>query len=198
MAFPYSYKFNYHIENELFIDDKQVEEVINNSLKHYYNESSGEFEFESGVFGLAYSFTIVKTGGGKISMQIKSKSIVFVIFIFLLVGAFVPRIGFEGYLLFALFSSVIVYFLLFSIFSSEISKKISRILVNFEKDHTANCDGENCCPACGHELSETDLFCPNCGLRVKQNRYTKPLNLNKVGKPQIRYHYKKNDEKNRS
>ena len=50
---------------------------------------------------------------------------------------------------------------------------------------------ETKCPACGENIAENDIVCKSCGLKLKQNRYTKPLNLNqKSNGSGIKYHYK--------
>ena len=49
----------------------------------------------------------------------------------------------------------------------------------------------NKCSACGASISANHIVCPNCGLKIKQNPYTKPLDLSQknIG-DDIKYHYK--------
>ena len=198
MAFPYSYRFTYKHDNTLTIKGDDVIKVLDKFLTASKNES-GELVFESGLFGLQYAVTIDSAKDKAVTFVIKSKSAVNSILILLLLGAFIPRIGVEGFFVYAVVVFVVVYFLLFSVFSSELSGKVRAILENFEVDGIHECKGENCCPACGYELGEKDLYCPSCGLRVRQNLFTKDLNVNKYRtRPQrFNYIYKKKDEENR-
>jgi hypothetical protein len=198
MAFPYSYKFTYKHDKTLSIKGDDVIKVIDRFLPAKKNES-GELVFESGLFGMQYSVTIANTKDVAVTFIIKSKSVVNTILILLLLGAFIPKIGVEGFFIYALVVFVLIYFLFFSIFSSELSTKIEKVLSNFEIDEIKDCDRGDCCPACGYKLGENDLFCPNCGLRVKQNLFTKDLNISKYQdkSPKVKFHYKKKDEKNR-
>lgn len=53
----------------------------------------------------------------------------------------------------------------------------------------------NRCPGCGATLGIYDRDCPECGLRVRQNNYTIPLDLSKYKDKQIVYHYKETNKK---
>lgn len=47
------------------------------------------------------------------------------------------------------------------------------------------------CPACGMNISSIDLYCPDCGLKVKQNQYSIPLDTTKYKDRTVVYDYKK-------
>lgn len=52
------------------------------------------------------------------------------------------------------------------------------------------------CPACGENITKNDIMCKSCGLKIKQNRFTKPLDLQpKTNVGGIKYHYKGKEEK---
>ncbi len=198
MAFPYSYKFTYKHDNSLTIKGDEIIKVLDKLLPAKKNEN-GEFVFESGLFGLQYSVSVDSVTDRAVIFVIKSKSAVNSILILLLLGAFIPHIGVEGFFVYAVLVFAVIYFLLFSVFSSELSRRIRAVLENFEADSIHECKGENCCPACGYELGEKDLYCPNCGLRVRQNLFTKDLNVNKYRnrRQKFNYIYKKKNEENR-
>ncbi len=47
------------------------------------------------------------------------------------------------------------------------------------------------CTACGESITDLDLFCPDCGIRVKSDRNMIPVNITKYEEMVIRYEYKK-------
>jgi len=47
------------------------------------------------------------------------------------------------------------------------------------------------CPACGYEITEFDLHCPDCGIKLKQNRFSVPMDVSAFQDKTIRFHYKK-------
>ncbi|MEA2042837.1 MAG: hypothetical protein U9N85_09830 [Bacteroidota bacterium] len=51
------------------------------------------------------------------------------------------------------------------------------------------------CTACGSDLTDFDLYCPDCGIKVKQNQYSVPINLTKYQDKTVRYQYKVKERK---
>jgi predicted amidophosphoribosyltransferase len=49
---------------------------------------------------------------------------------------------------------------------------------------------EGRCSACGEALSISDVFCPECGLRIKKGKPYKPYNISKYNDKKITYYYK--------
>jgi|GEM_PF-6649925 hypothetical protein len=49
----------------------------------------------------------------------------------------------------------------------------------------------NRCPACGTFVSTIDYYCPECGLKVKQNISSMPLNITKYQNRIVKYIYTK-------
>jgi len=177
MSFPYSKTFTYNSET------KRWSNKIN-ELKNRANKGIS--------VGLDYSWKIENIDDNKIVVKISSKSVVTVIIIIILTGTLIPGINLESFLIFAVIVSYLLYFLFFSIFSSDVYSKLKPYLI---EDKIIDNGCENCCPACGSFINENDLYCPSCGLRVKQNNFTKPLDIAKLyqkeSSPRIRYIYKR-------
>lgn len=53
------------------------------------------------------------------------------------------------------------------------------------------------CPACGESLTDFDFFCPECGIRIKNDRSEIPANITNYQNSTIRYTYKKTEKKDR-
>jgi hypothetical protein len=70
-------------------------------------------------------------------------------------------------------------------FDFENSEKLTRLQKEWMKDVFR-------CPACGAYVSEIDLNCPDCGLKVKQNRNSIPLNITKFKDRIVKYNYHEN------
>jgi hypothetical protein len=186
MSFPFSKKISLELS----------EGVWHKSLK------DDSFLHQGAALGgsLEYQWQIVEFSNRKIIIEVRSKSVVTIIVVVALAGAIIPGIGLEGFLIYALIASVIMYYLLFSIISSSIYSFLSRFIYHNNSVDQIPC--ENCCPACGAKISEDDVFCPSCGLRLKQNKYTKSLDVSKYKnvntRPNIRYHFRGKNEENRS
>jgi hypothetical protein len=50
------------------------------------------------------------------------------------------------------------------------------------------------CPACGNFVSEIEIYCSECGLRVKQNKYSIPLDITKFKDKNVVYHFRSKKE----
>ncbi len=179
--FPHSKKFIFKPEDKVWSGD--------------INMLDGKV-FDGVSAGMEYRWRLTKAEKHAIEVEISSKSVVTIIVVLSLAGAIIPGIGIEGFLIYAVIVSVLLYFLLFSILSASVFNKIKVYLVDEGNINVNNC--EDCCPACGAKVSESDLFCPACGLRLKQNNFTRPLNTSKYtmrrGAGGIRYVYKKKDK----
>lgn len=46
------------------------------------------------------------------------------------------------------------------------------------------------CSGCGYILDDLVLDCPECGLKIRKNRYSVPLDTSKYENQNIKYHYK--------
>jgi ribosomal protein L37AE/L43A len=69
------------------------------------------------------------------------------------------------------------------IINSGIKKQISQILSAYKKVKKESDieywvkENDRNCPACGALVDNKALFCKECGLKIRQNAYSKPLNL---------------------
>jgi hypothetical protein len=129
--------------------------------------------------------------------------------IFTLIAALFSTFNFVEYFLFSLVVIVLFFWGNATIFIRHLKKQFAGILglqSFFEENLGAeDFSGEQIrwlndpekCPACGATIKEIDLFCPECGLKLKQNRFTKDLDTAKYVeiKQNIVYHYKKKENK---
>ncbi len=164
MAFPYSKKVTFEAEDKIWSD----------RLKLLTDKFEGK-----GLAGLEYEWKVVRYTEKQLVVEISSKSAVTVIIVAALAGAIIPGLDIKFFLLYAAIVSLLLYFLLFSIFSAEVFRSLTRYLTGDTTTSPVRSNCSDCCPACGAPITPDDVFCPSCGLRVKQNKFTTPLDTSK-------------------
>jgi len=217
MALPYSYYFIFPPK------DKHIrfrsKETIKSLLHSYFlsltkdKNHDNEFKIPSPFIGILFrfQFDILSENPLKIGITVFLQNLINISLIFTMIAALFSTFNFVEYFLFSLIIISLFFWLNIIIFIRYLKKQIINSLSIqpfFEKnlgseenlaeqDLWINDPGR--CPACGTAITEKDLFCPECELRLKQNRFTKKLNTEKYHQyspKNIIYHYtKKNDQK---
>lgn len=214
MAFPYTYKnkielldnkvkdrkFNSAIitkliSNEIFSADPEEFEIRDNVIK---------YTFISNLFKYKYTVKlhVEKSGNDhNIIYEIDLEKVLRIIIIGAVLIAFFSFLSVKYFLISAGIFSLLFYVLNVLIISVSVENIIKRAIGNnnysFNDSEIISIEqeqwikDENRCPACGEFITNIDLNCPECGLRVKRNKYSIPLDLSKHKEKVLKYHYKK-------
>jgi len=209
MPLPYSYKNKVEIPDSEGVD---VSYAINVYADHIDHNDFDAFEFDEGIihFIADYSFVNFKY---KVDLHIKKDELITIgyeihliqlikitlaIVVFI---AFFSGFGMSGFLWFSfIFASV--FFFVNILFADTHVQKIIKSTPLYLHLNPPTEDGyteeqkkwladTNRCPACGEEINIYDVNCPECGLKLKQNQYTIPLDVTKYKEKRFKYHYKK-------
>ncbi len=208
MSLPYIYKSKIEVPDT---EDVPVNEVINALASYFDHLPAKDFEFDEGTIRFVaqqafinFSYPVeIKVEKDEIIyihyqihlMQLIKITLALVVFI-----AFFSSFGFSGFLWFSFIFSIAFYFVNLIFADSYIQKIIKKspfyqAFDPFEREGLSDeqiawLHDKSRCPACGEEISDWDLFCPECGLRLKQNNFTVPLDVSKYKEKRFTYHYK--------
>lgn len=208
MALPYTFNGKIEIpgaENYTAEDvcDILHNELINNELVRELKCEDLKIEFiYRSLFNIKYpvEVTINKKEPSTLIyeaklMKLTQLSIVLIVFI-----AFFSSFGISGFLWF----SAIFTFIFFSLNVLFIESGIQNLIksTNFYKTLNPGTEGEfseeqqkwlndtNKCPACGENLIEYDVNCPECGLKLPRKPIAKPFDVSKYEDKRLNYFYK--------
>lgn len=193
MAFPYTFSQTMTFENQDFWIQDLPENFQQLLLSAFQNKGyvleKDCFSSTQSLFSIPFKFGL-KTELSKDTLKVKYRlmlqNLVNGMLVILILSAFFSRLEFQNFLWFSFLISAAFYQLSLIIIKTGIKKEIASILKAYkrvkEESDIENWVRENGrdCPACGTRLSNSSLFCDHCGLKVRQNAYTKPLNLNQV------------------
>jgi len=207
MSFPYSIAKKFSFSDEkyqgltkpylrkaiitVFADD-EFEKEENNTIRYKSKHSLVNFNYH-------YDIVFDEGEGTNLKFIINLVNLLQITVILLVMIALLSKFGFRNYLIFSGIFLVVFYFINLVFIQSRISRKVNKALnmlgYDIESDFTPEqkqwLADETKCPACGGDIYENDIVCKSCGLKIKQNRFTKPLNLSqKEEQGQIKYHYK--------
>ncbi len=207
MAFPYSISKKFIFLDEKYqgltkaylrkaiisvFSDDEFEKEENNVIRYKSKQSLISFNYY-------YDIVFDKNEGTNIKFIINLASLLQITVVLLVMIALLSKFAFKDYLIFSGIFLVIFYFVNLVFIQSRISRKVNKALnmlgYNIESDFSPEqkqwIADETKCPACGGDIYENDIMCKSCGLKIKQNRFTKPLNINQNKEQgQIKYHYK--------
>jgi hypothetical protein len=51
------------------------------------------------------------------------------------------------------------------------------------------------CPACGEDINDYDLKCPECGIRLRDKARISPFNVSNYKQKRFKYHFKEKKTK---
>jgi len=214
MSLPYSYKNTIEFADT---DNFSNEECLWEIYHHFKKSDSVKdlsvddrkiiLTFRS-LFTINYPVEIefFKNSEIKIEYEIKLVKLIQVCVALTIFIAFFSKFEIAGYLWFsAIF--IIIFFGLNLIFVDNLVQKLinsSPFLSNLKSDNEDIISKEQKdwiknpekCPACGEDITEYDLKCPECGIRLREKAPLSPFNVSKYNQKRFKYFYKKNDLKN--
>ncbi len=222
MSFPYSLKKNINFsQSDYWLDDlpNNFHQLFIESLKKRYNYQEGYFQSTHSFFNVSFKFEIqtnLKSNLLKITYHLHLQNLINVIIALLLLSAFLSNFSFGVFLWASFIISIGFYQISLLIINTGIRKQVYQILAAYKKVKEESDieywvkENDRNCPACGEKLDNQTLFCKECGLKIRQNAYSKPLNLNmelltqkreeesiveENELPQVNYQYKKKNDK---
>jgi len=211
MSLPYSYKSKVEIPESEELDVVYASDLYEDYLR---NKGLEEFRKEKGIIHFTSDHSLVnfkypveiKVEKNELItieyeihlMQLIKITIALIVFI-----AFFSSFGMSGFLWFSFIFSV-VFFVVNLMFADSYVQKIIRssylyLSLNpteeegFTDEQKMWMSDKNRCSACGEEITIYDLNCPDCGLKLKQSKYTIPLDVTKYQEKRFKYHYKEKD-----
>ena len=214
MALPYSYRFIFppKEKNIHFHSEEEVTKILENGFRRFKEDEkkSEEYKIPSPFIGIVFriSFKVVSANPLRIETTVYFQSLINISLIFTLIAALFSTFNFVEYFLFSLVIIVLFFWGNAGVFIRHLKKLFVNALglqslfeenlgaENFSEEQTDWLNDPNKCPACGSDIKENDLFCPECGLKLRQNRFTKDLDTTKYQQPaqNIVYHYKKKED----
>ncbi|MEN8120794.1 MAG: zinc ribbon domain-containing protein [Bacteroidota bacterium] len=209
MSLPYSYKNKIEIPESEEVD---ITYAINLYENHINSLGFDELEREDSIiqfisdhslisFKYPVKLQIIKKELISIEYEIHLMQLIKITIALIVFIALFSSFGMTGFLWFSFVFSVIFFLVNLLFVDSYIQKiiKSSQLYLSlnapeqegFTDEQKKWLKDKNRCPACGEEITIYDLHCPDCGLKLKQNKHTIPLDVTKYKEKRFKYHYKK-------
>lgn len=215
MAFPQTYNSKVELFENKLKGEKISTEFLNNiiSEKSYKKGERIVNEERSGIFFsylnkvFRYNFTsriYTKQNGNDFDIvyEIEMYKVIQIIIAVIVLSAFFSFISVKYFLIFSGIFSLLFYYinLLMNVYSVEqiIKDAVGENHYTFSSAEVLTDEqiqwmkDKNRCSACGEYLSVTDVFCPECELRIKKGKPYKFYDSSKYNDRKVSYHYKKN------
>jgi len=214
MAFPYTYNktLTFILKKKYFdIDSSFLQSVIfekikgNTKLKDVIKkDKSILFKTFAPIFNFQYSveFDFYKDRDEiNITYEVNLEKLLMIVLVTIILTAFFSFVSVKYFLILAGVFALTIYGMFYLIIDNFIQtllkKNIDTIIIS--QDDTEKYSDEqikwifddNRCSACGETLSDFDLCCPECGIKLKRSRFTIPLDVSKYKDKQVSYHIKK-------
>jgi hypothetical protein len=207
MALPYSLEKKYNFPNKELVNFS-ITDFKTNIIKQFSKDkiienTKNEISISSNNslvnFNFIFEILFDEKEPNSIKTVINLVNLLKISIVLLVFIALFSKFAFQNFLIFSAVFFLIFYLLNVLFIVNYINKNINKTLVNIgyntESDNYETqsewSENLNKCPACGIEISDTNIICPSCGLKLKQNAYTKPLNLSQNNTEQsIKYTYK--------
>jgi len=211
MPLPYSHKQVVDIQDEtlLFSNSSQTLNLIKAKLSEIetdnleFNGNTLNFNYKNSLFKIAYDFSVEvkgESGDKKVVSIISLDNLLKFSIAAAILPAFFTFLDFGKFLVYSPIFFVSFFFLNLFFVNSFLKSTINKAIGINEFDFNGSeqlSEGQkkwendpDICSACGEELLEIDLSCPECGINLKRNRFSVPLDVTKYQAQTIRYYYK--------
>ncbi len=212
MEFPFKYKQKI----ELFPEDESLKssEFFFNELISEFSQNKAEIKnydknnisliSKNSLFFVKYPIKINfnnKPDNFFVAYEIDLNKLVNITFFVVLFSALFSIFSVTGYLIFAVIFIVVFYGINLFFINSFVERTILKTAGGNSFDFSGNenisslqnewIENPNKCSACGCELNDLILDCPDCGLKIRKNRHYVPLDTSKYQEKNIKYHFKK-------
>jgi len=214
MAFPYTYnkKLSFSLNIKfLNIKSNHIQQHFYSIIKHKQRiskitNSDEKFSFVSSVpvLNFDYSTDIIfkkENEDIKITYEVNLEKLITIVLVTVILTAFFSFVSIKYFLILAGILTVSIYGIFYLIIDNFIQNIIKESIENIieNQDEAEKYSDEQMlwindnkrCSACGNYLSDFDLNCSECGIKLKRNKYTIPLDTSKYKDKQVLYHFKK-------
>jgi len=213
MALPVSYENNIQlldsngIDLPLFLDRLQVSLGKDHLAKEFSSsELKVHFNYQS-FLGIHFQIEVqTKSIGQKsIGYEIKLNKLLQVCIALILFIAFFSGFKFSGFIWFSVIFTLTFYFLNILIVDKQIQAIIKSAFYDREMGEGNEeiltqkqlewINNKSKCPACGEDITEYDMNCPECGLKIRDKVKLKPYDLSKYVHKNIKYFFREKKKK---
>ncbi|MCF6240265.1 MAG: zinc ribbon domain-containing protein [Bacteroidales bacterium] len=212
MSLPYSYKSKIIVPDS---ENVEINDAINALAGYIHKSGFDDFDFDAGKihfrtnnafinFQYEVDLFIEKEEDINIHYEIHIIQLIKITIALIVFIAFFSSFGFSGFLWFSIIFSIVFYFLNLLFADTYVQKVIKKSPFyqafdplereGFTDEQIKWLHDKNRCPACGAEVTDWDIHCPECGLRLKQNNFTIPLDVSKYKEKRFKYHFKDKKE----
>lgn len=214
MAFPYTYrkkkalylKEKYYGVNTNYIQSLFYSYIQKRSSIEEIDSKKSSLTFISSapVLKFHYSTEIVFNKEREeinIIYEVNLEKLLTIVLISIILSAFFTFVSVKYFLILAGLLTILFYGVFYLIIDNYIDnlilKSLKRIVVssdiaeNYSDEQMKWINDDSLCSACGNKLSEFDFNCKECGIKLKRNKYTIPLDLSKYKDREVSYHFKK-------
>ena len=214
MSFPYTYNNKIElfgdkikgmkpdislISNLLYNEILNIHPIIVNFNNDFieYSDKATVFRYEYTVkFNIKYEKNDIN-----IYYQINFAKLLNITLVAIILIAFFSFVSVKYFLIIAGLFSISFYIInllyINAIVKNLVEKAVGSNIYDFnEKEYISDEQKKwikdvNRCPACGEYIINLDLDCPDCGLRIKRNRNSLPIDSSKFKDKEIKFHYRK-------
>lgn len=211
MAFPFTFNRNIKIidskesksKGNIIIASLAQEFAVQKARNVEYDDETLKFVTRNSFLGIEYEVKVKLNNilnNYSIDYTIGLDKLIKITLLIIIFAAFFSFLSLSGFLVFILFFTFAFYSFNVFFINSYVEKTIVKVCglpaYNFEgSEYLTNEQQEwiknpKKCPACGAEISDLDLDCPECGLLIRKNRFSVPLDISKYSEKNIKYHYK--------
>ena len=213
MSFPYSFKSIIELAGEKIKeknpDINYITRLLINELNKQktsdliFEENLIKMTSKNSIFGFEYETDFKVTGTDKevnIEYEFHLDKLIKITLLLVVFTAFFSYFNVTAFLIFSALLAIIFYsanlFFINSYLQKIIRKAVGINEFDFEgseelsKKQKEWMKNPSKCSACGHNITIYDLYCPDCGLRIKQNKFSIPLDTTKYQKKTVKFHYK--------
>ncbi len=218
MGLPYSYTKDVDFDVNLSLQKQVLIDLLSQSLQHEDGISEIKTEdrilqFKSKKSLLNFSYQVKNeiniTDKLSFNSTVNLVELIKISVALIVIIPFLSKFNINTFFVFSSIFILIFYFANLVFILSSTKQTLEKALVRLNILQTEDMSVEqqdwlnnpHKCSACGYNISEFDLSCPDCGIKLKQNRFTKPLDISQKNQntanssnPNVQYHYKKKGE----
>jgi len=214
MAFPYTYKKNIIFNLKLKYQNINENYILSLFLQNIHKDINFQdvqlknnkisFLSTAPILKFHYSTEIVFEKIDDeiiISYDVNLEKLLTIVLVSIILTAFFSFVSIKYFLILAGILTISIYSVFYLAIDTRIqnilNKSLKDIIVseesaeNYSDEQMKWINDDTRCSACGNKLSDYDLYCQECGIKLKRNKFTIPLDVSKYKDRPVSYHFKK-------